>query len=213
VKKARKPFRFEIIENDFHSIRVVIASIYQAGLLYYACISVREQLKYSTSDSKYSFEAMENCQIISQVFQVIIFLFEYVALISRTIMIRLINFARFLDISDCYEVEYTNPDEALTDLVESLPYLESLDITHTNLAGTGRARSERPRVGGVTDIVGLRSRASKPLKFLGLYGTLHDACRRHHVPAEMVQNLNLIPVFLAIDYRLWTRWCEAQSSF
>ena len=35
----------------------------------------------------------------------------------------------------------------------------------------------------VTDIPGLRSRISNPLDFLGLYGTLHEACHRHHIPA------------------------------
>ena len=34
-----------------------------------------------------------------------------------------------------------------------------------------------------TDIPGLRSRVTNPLEFLGLYGTLHEACHRHHIPA------------------------------
>lgn len=34
-----------------------------------------------------------------------------------------------------------------------------------------------------TDIPGLRSRVSNPLEFLGLYGTAHEACHRHHIPA------------------------------
>ena len=34
-----------------------------------------------------------------------------------------------------------------------------------------------------TDIPGLRSRISNPLDMLGLYGTHHEACHRHHIPA------------------------------
>lgn len=34
-----------------------------------------------------------------------------------------------------------------------------------------------------TDIPGLRSRVSNPLDVLGLYGTHHEACHRHHIPA------------------------------
>jgi hypothetical protein len=34
-----------------------------------------------------------------------------------------------------------------------------------------------------TDIPGLRSRISNPLDMLGLYGTSHEACHRHHIPA------------------------------
>lgn len=37
-----------------------------------------------------------------------------------------------------------------------------------------------------TDIPGLRSRVSNPLEFLGLYGTAHEACHRHHIPAIRV---------------------------
>jgi len=35
----------------------------------------------------------------------------------------------------------------------------------------------------MTDILGLRSRVGRPLDFLGLYDTRHEACRRHHIPA------------------------------
>lgn len=38
----------------------------------------------------------------------------------------------------------------------------------------------------VTDIPGLQSRISNPLDVLGLYGTLHEACHRHHIPALCV---------------------------
>lgn len=37
-----------------------------------------------------------------------------------------------------------------------------------------------------TDIPGLRSRISNPLDMLGLYGTSHEACHRHHIPALCV---------------------------
>ena len=37
-----------------------------------------------------------------------------------------------------------------------------------------------------TDIPGLRSRISNPLDMLGLYGTHHEACHRHHIPAVTI---------------------------
>ena len=42
---------------------------------------------------------------------------------------------------------------------------------------------QKPTGNLATDIPGLRSRISNPLDFLGLYGTLHEACHRHHIPA------------------------------
>lgn len=37
-----------------------------------------------------------------------------------------------------------------------------------------------------TDIPGLRSRIANPLEMLGLYGTSHEACHRHDIPALRV---------------------------
>jgi Zyg-11 family protein len=42
-----------------------------------------------------------------------------------------------------------------------------------------------------TDIPGLSSRVLNPFEFLGLYGTYHEACHRHDIPAKMV-SLNKI---------------------
>lgn len=70
--------------------------------------------------------------------------------------------------------------------MESLPNLQHLDISGTNLAGTGVAQS--PTDGNVksSDIPGLVSRANRPLQFLGLHNTQHSACRRHDIPAIVV---------------------------
>lgn len=38
----------------------------------------------------------------------------------------------------------------------------------------------------LTDIPGLRSRVGNPFEFLGLYGTLHEACRRYDIPAKRI---------------------------
>jgi len=89
-------------------------------------------------------------------------------------------------------------------LVESLPFLKCLDISGTNLAGTGNfflsvinsdikviifpigVAEKTPSGNLATDIPGLRSRISNPLDMLGLYGTSHEACHRHHIPALCV---------------------------
>lgn len=86
-----------------------------------------------------------------------------------------------LDMSQCrYEGgRYDCPNQVLTRIVESLPELESLDISGTNLAGTGVAE-------GGCDVPGLASRITRPLDFLGLYGTQHAACCRHDIPAIKV---------------------------
>lgn len=60
-----------------------------------------------------------------------------------------------------------------------------MDISGTNLAGTGVAE-QGFKESCNTDIPGLGARVSKPLQYLGLYGTHHAACRRHDIPAEMV---------------------------
>lgn len=98
-----------------------------------------------------------------------------------------------LDISQSNERhgKYFNPNEVLSKLVLSLPALESLDISGTNLAGTGSAAlpmesSDRTEVQVRCDIPGLASRVNRPLEFLGLYGTHHGACKRHDIPAKVV---------------------------
>ncbi|GBP93656.1 Protein zer-1 homolog, partial [Eumeta japonica] len=98
---------------------------------------------------------------------------------------------RHLDISQVNESygQFMLPNEVLRKIVTSLPNLESLDISGTNLAGSGAAT-----VASVSqtssllrcDIPGLVSRVNKPLKFLGLYGTSHGACKRHDIPAEVI---------------------------
>lgn len=101
---------------------------------------------------------------------------------------------RHLDISQSNykQGQFDNPNKILSDLVNGLPQLVSLDIGGTNLAGRGVA--ERPidtniedtNFGQLSDIPGLASRIHKPLQFLGLYGTAHGACRRHDIPAKVV---------------------------
>lgn len=103
---------------------------------------------------------------------------------------------RHLDLSQSNDRQgkYFNPNEVLSDIVLSLPELESLDISGTNLAGSGAAAvstvSEGTSVKTETqvccDIPGLVSRVNRPLEFLGLYGTHHGACKRHDIPAKVV---------------------------
>ncbi|KAF6200926.1 hypothetical protein GE061_005373, partial [Apolygus lucorum] len=92
---------------------------------------------------------------------------------------------RHLDISQSSDKmgQYNKENMTLAYIVESLPNLESLDISGTNLAGTGIA--EHSALPG-TDIPGLAWRIGRPLWFLGLYGTLHGACRRHDIPAKHI---------------------------
>ena len=80
---------------------------------------------------------------------------------------------------------YQNPSKTLAYIVDNLPCLQSLDISCTNLAGTGVAQYEYFN-GVCSDIGGLFSRAERPLQFLGLYKTDHSACKRHHIPAKSV---------------------------
>ncbi|XP_044745986.1 uncharacterized protein LOC123307655 [Coccinella septempunctata] len=93
---------------------------------------------------------------------------------------------RHLDISQCNEElgKYSKPNEILAAIVKCLPYLTSLDISGTNLAGRGVAKV------GVenfpSDIPGLVHRANNPFEFLGLYETSHDACLRHDIPAKLI---------------------------
>lgn len=103
---------------------------------------------------------------------------------------------RHLDISQSNERhgKYFNPNEVLSKIVTSLPALETLDISGTNLAGTGAAAlplANKDTSSGTEmqvrcDIPGLMSRVNRPLEFLGLYGTHHGACKRHDIPAKLV---------------------------
>lgn len=100
-----------------------------------------------------------------------------------------------LDVSQINEKQgkFVQPNEVLAEIVLSLPYLEYLDISGTNLAGTGAAMVSaniggRRRPSSVRcDIPGLVSRVNHPLDFLGLYGTHHGACKRHDIPAKWVR--------------------------
>nr|CAD7454216.1 unnamed protein product [Timema tahoe] len=99
---------------------------------------------------------------------------------------------RHLDISQVVDKQgvYRCENHTLAMLVENLPNLVSLDISGTNLAGTGVALHSPASKSGDkesvarTDIPGLSSRVNNPFDFLGLYGTHHGACRRHDIPAK-----------------------------
>lgn len=96
---------------------------------------------------------------------------------------------RHLDISQSKDEKfrYENPNALLSYIVENLPKLNSLDISGTNLAGTGVAEpSEMGDKEVKSDIPGLASRVNNPLHFLGLYETHYDACLRHDIPATLV---------------------------
>lgn len=90
--------------------------------------------------------------------------------------------------------------QMLAMLAENLSNLTHLDISGTNLAGTGVAQkdannsfkgdSEVPEIPDLvlrTDIPGLVCRTNNPLQFLGLYHTAHWACKRHDIPALEVR--------------------------
>ena len=111
---------------------------------------------------------------------------------------------RHVDVSQCNESrgQFKDPAQFMESLVTSLPCLESLDISGTNLAGTGPERNSKRDV--ICDIPGLRSRYSqsqssvsslnssiihrmdRPLQFLGLYKTHNDASGRHLIPARVI---------------------------
>lgn len=95
---------------------------------------------------------------------------------------------RHLDISASkdYNGNYKNPTQLLATIVESLPKLTSLDISGTNLSGTGVAEVSKSTYLYPSDIPGLSSRVNNPFQFLGLYDTQHDACLRHDIPAKLV---------------------------
>lgn len=82
---------------------------------------------------------------------------------------------RHLDIStssDGISHQFQDPELALTQLMNSLPDLASLDITGTNLAGLRQ-----------DEILGLESRKSNPLEFLGIFHTSIEASSRQNIPA------------------------------
>lgn len=99
---------------------------------------------------------------------------------------------RHLDISQSNDRhgKYFDPNEVLAKLVNNLTLLESLDISGTNLAGSGAAAVSSENASATDqvrcDIPGLASRVNRPLEFLGLYGTHHGACKRHDIPAKVV---------------------------
>ncbi|KAK6629017.1 hypothetical protein RUM43_002834 [Polyplax serrata] len=97
---------------------------------------------------------------------------------------------KHLDISQLNEIygTFRIPNQTLASLVESLPNLVSLDISGTNLAGTGVADQslKQGKQYVLTDIPGLRSRVDRPFEFLGLYRTHREACNRHNIPAKRI---------------------------
>ncbi|XP_055378563.1 protein zer-1 homolog [Condylostylus longicornis] len=95
---------------------------------------------------------------------------------------------------------YDLADQTLEMLVENLPNLTHLDISGTNLAGTGVAQKES-NYKTPSDIAGLSSRTSNPLQFLGLYHTAHWACKRHDIPAlEIAGDANEKQILTAARY-------------
>lgn len=96
---------------------------------------------------------------------------------------------------------YSSPNKTLCMLVESLPLLTHLDISGTNLAGTGVAQYEAKEKFKSSDIPGLVSRANWPLQFLGLYNTAHAACRRHDIPAITVWFIDFFILFVNLKIK------------
>ncbi|XP_065219359.1 protein zer-1 homolog [Planococcus citri] len=97
---------------------------------------------------------------------------------------------RHLDISNIDDKEgiYSDPNHVLKGIIVSLPNLISLDISGTNLAGEGcveRDLFDKTRTYH-SDIPGLAGRYENHLEFVGLYGTKHGACKRHHIPAVKI---------------------------
>ncbi|VVC39427.1 Hypothetical protein CINCED_3A020042 [Cinara cedri] len=83
---------------------------------------------------------------------------------------------------------YKDENKTLALIVKCLPNLMSLDISGTNLAGKGTAEQSlcESFSDKKSDIPGLESRVDNPLEFLGLYHTMHNACRRHDIPAKII---------------------------
>ncbi|XP_017893015.1 protein zer-1 homolog isoform X2 [Ceratina calcarata] len=103
---------------------------------------------------------------------------------------------RHLDISQIHLQDgiFTNPTKLLSEIINGLPQLTSLDISGTNLAGTkvddcGNQLSESSERynNTVCDIPGLASRINRPLEFLGLYGVFTDTpCTQNNIPAKLI---------------------------
>ncbi|CAK9810135.1 Protein zer-1 homolog [Anthophora quadrimaculata] len=104
---------------------------------------------------------------------------------------------RHLDISQINSQEgiFANPNTILSDIVNGLPQLTSLDISGTNLAGKEIANRPIQTVeeyysdicnNNLCDIPGLISRVHRPLQFLGLYGANNAPCRRCNIPAKLI---------------------------
>ena len=93
-----------------------------------------------------------------------------------------------IDVSQCTESrgQFKNPTKFMETLVTSLPRLQSLDISGTNLGGSGAEREPKVEEQTMCDILGLGSRADRPLEFLGLYKTHNDASTRHNIPAVSI---------------------------
>lgn len=130
-------------------------------------------------------------------------LYNVVHLQDAVPSICLLKSLRHLDISQSEEQSYENPNQVLRRIVESLSNLLSLDISGTNLAGKRfQEREDDESLHDTslkptdevdhlqqmqqTDIPGLKSRVNRPLEFLGLFSTAHEACYRHHVPAKRI---------------------------
>ncbi|XP_028896029.1 protein zer-1 homolog [Zeugodacus cucurbitae] len=95
---------------------------------------------------------------------------------------------------------YDLPDQTLEMIMNNLRELTHLDISGTNLAGTGVATKES-NFKLRTDIPGLESRIQRPLQFLGLYHTAHSACKRHDIPAnEIAGDANELQILTAARY-------------
>lgn len=103
---------------------------------------------------------------------------------------------RSLDISTAFGLNgngiYIDPNRTLETIVTELPLLTHLDISGTNLAGTGVAQVSTSGKVKSSDIPGLMSRVNNPLQFLGLYNTTHSACRRFEIPALMVSVVDIL---------------------
>ncbi|VVD02799.1 unnamed protein product [Leptidea sinapis] len=108
-----------------------------------------------------------------------------------------------LDLSHSNESSgaYVNPNDVLSRLVTSLPHLTHLDISGTNLAGSGASVIDG---GNVCDIPGLVTRVKRPLEFLGLYKTSQSACTRHDIPArEISGDGNEKQILIAASAYFW----------
>lgn len=105
-----------------------------------------------------------------------------------------------MDISQIHPEDgiFANPNTILSDIVNGLPQLTSLDISGTNLAGIEIVDRRIQTVehsfysdiynNNLCDIPGLISRVDRPLQFLGLYGANDAPCRRRNIPAKLVNN-------------------------